>query len=234
MAIQVGDSSPVAPSDQQAAALSYPLTFSVDYPERLSRLTTAFRLLLAIPIVLLMYSLVGYEPSYYEATWGDVHVVIPDITVFGIFGGLLFLAPLLMLLFRKKYPRWWFDWNLALLRFQNRVFVYLLLLRDEYPSTDEDQAVHLDMRYPDAAAELNRWLPLVKWLLAIPHYLILFFLTLGSMVVVPIAWFAILITGRYPRGLFDFLVGYLRWSNRVTAYAFILTTDRYPLFRLGP
>jgi Domain of unknown function (DUF4389) len=221
-----------APSDQQAASQSYPLTFSVDYPERLSRLTTFFRLLLAIPIVLLMYFLVGYEPSFtFKVTYEDVPIGIPDITAIG---GLLFLAPLLMLLFRKKYPRWWFDWNLALLRFQNRLSVYLGLLRDEYPSTDEDQAVHLDMRYPDAATELNRWLPLVKWLLAIPHYVILVFLSLATMVVMVIAWFAILITGRYPRGLFDFVVGYLRWTNRVTAYAFILTTDRYPPFRLGP
>ena len=155
------------------------------------------------------------------------------VPTFITIAGLLVLAPLLMILFRRKYPRWGFDWNLQLLRFQNRVNVYLFLLRDEYPSTDEEQAVHLDMRYPDAV-ELNRWLPLVKWLLAIPHYLVLFVLFLVSLVAVVIAWFAILITGRYPRALFDFIVGFLRWNNRVIAYAFVLTTDRYPPFRLTP
>ncbi|HLB27192.1 MAG TPA: DUF4389 domain-containing protein, partial [Dehalococcoidia bacterium] len=143
-----------------------------------------------------------------------------------------FAAPLVMILFRQKYPRWWFDWNLQLLRFSNRVGAYLGLLRDEYPSTDEEQAVRLQIQYPDARSDLNRWLPLVKWFLAIPHYVVLVFLAIAGVVAVIIAWFAILFTGRYPRGLFDFVVGVMRWSNRVTAYAFVLTTDRYPPFSL--
>jgi hypothetical protein len=147
-------------------------------------------------------------------------------------GGLLFLPPLLLLLFRRKYPRWWFDWNLELLRFSNRVSAYVALLRDEYPSTDERQAVRLDIRYPQADRELNRWLPLVKWLLAIPHYIALFFLGIAAFIVIVISWFAILFTGRYPRALFDFVVGFMRWQNRVTGYAFILVTDAYPPFRL--
>jgi len=227
------------PFDPKPAAQGYPLTFSVDYPERLSRLKTAFRLILVIPIVLVMAALVGPEKIHvsftaltYEDVIGTQDIVIFVPNPFVAFGGLLFLAPLLMIVFRRKYPRWWFDWNLQLLRFQNRITAYLYLLRDEYPSTDDEQAVHLGMRYPDAATELNRWLPLVKWLLAIPHYVILLVLGLVSMVVVVIAWFAILITGRYPRPLFGFVVGFLRWGNRVTAYAFLLTTDRYPPFRL--
>ena len=139
-----------------------------------------------------------------------------------------------MILFREKYPRWWFDWNVELLRFQNRVGVYGALMDDRYPSTDERQSVRLEIPYPDARTELNRWLPLVKWLLAIPHYVVVAFLVLAALFVVIFCWFAILFTGRFPRGAFDFLVGVGRWQNRVTAYAFLLATDRYPPFRLAP
>jgi hypothetical protein len=139
-----------------------------------------------------------------------------------------------MILFRQKYPRWWFDWNLELLRFQNRVGVYFALLDDRYPSTDEHQAVRLDFPYPDARRDLNRWLPLVKWFLAIPHYVVLLFLWLAAFVCVILAWFAILFTGRYPQGLFEFVVGVTRWGNRVIGYAFMLVTDEYPPFRLEP
>jgi len=136
----------------------------------------------------------------------------------------------LMIVFRQKYPRWWFDWNLELLRFSNRVGTYVALMNDRYPSTDERQWVQLDFPYPDAQQELNRWLPLVKWLLAIPHYIVLFFLYLAAIVVVIAAWFAILFTGRYPRGIFTFVEGVARWHNRVVGYAFIMVTDRYPPF----
>jgi hypothetical protein len=146
----------------------------------------------------------------------------------------LFLPTLLLIVFRQKYPRWWYDWNLQLTRFGNRVGAYLLLLRDEYPSTDEHPWVELDFPYPDAQRDLNRWLPLVKWLLAIPHYVVLLFLYLGALFAVIAAWFAILFTGRYPRGLFDFIAGVMRWTNRVVAYSMALTTDRYPPFRLSP
>ena len=138
-----------------------------------------------------------------------------------------------MILFRQKYPKWWFDWNVALTKFSARVAAYIDLLTDEYPSTDEDQVVHIEIPYPDVKNGLNRWLPLVKWLLAIPHYIILWFLWIAAIVCVVIAWFAILFTGRYPRGLFDFVVGVYRWSLRVAAYALLLTTDRYPPFALG-
>jgi len=149
-------------------------------------------------------------------------------------GGLLFAGPLLMILFRQKYPRWWFDWNLELQRFTNRVYVYFLLMDDRYPSTDERQGVRLDYPYPDVPRDLNRWLPLVKWLLAIPHYVVLFFLYIGAVFMAIAAWFAVVFTGRYPRGVFDYLVGVGRWTNRVVAYAFTLVTDEYPPFRLAP
>jgi hypothetical protein len=209
----------------EAGSTAYPVTFSVDYPEReLNRLTTGFRLIVAIPILIVLAAL-GGEGAHYgnQQSWAFG----------GGAGGLLFLAPLLMILFRQKYPRWWFDWNLELLRFQNRVGVYLALMDDRYPSTDERQSVQLELPYPDAERDLNRWLPLVKWLLAIPHFILLVFLWLAAVVAVIIAWFAILFTGRYPRGLFDFVLGVLRWGNRVVAYAFILVTDEYPPFRLS-
>jgi hypothetical protein len=223
--------------DQQTVEPGYPLEFHVDYPETLSRSKTAIRPMLAIPILALLAALVG--AGYLTGTGGLTaefavepyfRVTVPN---FLITAGLLVLAPLLMIVFRQKYPRWWFDWNLQLMRFQNRISVYLFLLRDEYPSTDDEQAVQLNMRYPDARTELSRWLPLVKWLLALPHYLVLLVLGALSLVAAVVAWFAILITGRYPRPLFDFIVGFLRWNNRVTAYALVLITDRYPPFRMS-
>jgi hypothetical protein len=204
----------------------YPVQFSVDYPARsLDRLTTAFRIFTVIPIAIVLATVAGN--TWHSSGRSDSMVVVAGA------GGLLFLGPLLMILFRQKYPRWWFDWNRELLRFTNRVTAYLALMDDRYPSTDEEQSVHLDFPYPDVPQELNRWLPLVKWFLAIPHYVVLFFLGIAALVAVVVAWFAILFTGRYPRGLFDFVEGVIRWSNRVTGYALILVTDRYPPFRLG-
>jgi hypothetical protein len=202
----------------------YAVRFVVD-PQDVprNRLTTAFRIFVAIPIVIVLALISG---GTFTWTGGGNSRGIAAA------GGLLVLAPVVMILFRQKYPRWWFDWNLALWRFTNRVGAYLLLLRDDYPSTDEEQAVHLDVGYPDVPNDLNRWLPLVKWFLAIPHYVVLLFLWIAAIVVVVIAWFAILFTGRYPPGMFDFVVGVMRWHNRVVGYAFVLATDRYPPFSL--
>jgi hypothetical protein len=213
-------------SSQTAGDERYPVRLSVEYPDRqLNRLSTAFRLIVAIPILIVAATIEG------GGTFGAGGKG-PTIALAA--GGLLFLPPLLMIVFRQKYPRWWFDWNLELLRFSNRIAVYLALMDDRYPSTDERQGVALDFPYPDAKTGLNRWLPLVKWLLAIPHYVVLVFLWIGAVVAVVISWFAILFTGRYPRGLFDFVLGVLRWGNRVVAYAFLLITDEYPPFRLSP
>ena len=205
---------------------TYAVRFSVGYPDRpLDRLTTFFRLFVAIPILIVLGSVSG---GTWQWTSGKSTVVAAGA------GGLLFFAPLLMIVFRQKYPRWWFDWNLELLRFTNRVAVYLALLDDRYPATDEQQSVRLDYPYPDVQRDLNRWLPLVKWFLAIPHYVVLFFLSIGAVVVVIVAWFAILFTGRYPKEMFDFVEGVMRWHNRVIGYALVLVTDRYPPFRLAP
>jgi Domain of unknown function (DUF4389) len=201
----------------------YPVRFSVDYPDRpLNRLTTGFRFITVIPIAILMATLehVNVQAGRH---WFEVTTA----------GGLIVLATVLMLLFRQKYPRWWFDWNLEFSRFSNRVTVYFALMDDRYPSTDDHQSVHLD--FPEVSGpELNRWLPLVKWFLAIPHYIVLFFLGVAAFFVVIFAWFAILFTGRYPRGAFEFVEGVLRWGNRVGGYAFVLVTDAYPPFSLSP
>jgi len=197
----------------------FPATLEIDYPDReLDRLTSVFRLFTVIPIAIVLGLL----------TTAAVHSDSTHHTVGS--GGTMFLATVLMLLFRQKYPRWWFDWNLALTRFSTRVAAYLALLCDEYPSTDDEQAVHINIPYPDAKQDLSRWLPLVKWFLAIPHYVFLFFLSIAAIFCVIIAWFAILFTGRHPRSLFDFVVGVFRWWLRVAAYAFLLTTDCYPPF----
>jgi hypothetical protein len=205
---------PPSPAAARLPETQHPVQYAVDYPDRpLNRLTTGLRIFTAIPILIVAATVSG---SSYAG------------------GGVLFLGPLLMILFRQKYTRWWFDWNRELLRFQNRVGVYVALMDDRYPSTEEAQSVHLDFEYPDAGRDLNRWLPLVKWLLAIPHYIVLFFLYIGALIAIVIAWFAILFTGRYPRGLFDYLVGVGRWHNRVVGYAFLLITDEYPPFSLAP
>lgn len=202
---------------------AYPLTLSVDYPEKLDRLTTFFRPIVAIPILVILSLLSG---SYSAGDSSD------EVRLRLSSAGIVFLPLVLLILFRQKYPRWWFNWNYSLTAFSIRVAAYLTLLRDEYPSPDEEQAVHLDIVYPNAATDLNRWLPLIKWFLAIPHYIVLFFLSIAAIVAVVIAWFAILITGNYPRSLFDFVVGVIRWFLRVGAYAFLLVTDRYPPFSL--
>ena len=215
--------------DTMQTVPGYPATLDVDYPDRpLNRLTTFFRAFTIIPIAIVLGTVSGATHVYTGGSGSGRTLIVVGA------GGALFAGPLLMILFRQKFPRWWFDWNLELTRFSSRVTVYAALLDDRYPSTDEQQSLHLDISYPDVPRDLNRWLPLVKWLLAIPHYVVLAFLILGAFVSVVIAWFAILFTGRYPRGLFDFVVGVGRWGLRVAAYAFLLTTDRYPPFSLKP
>lgn len=193
----------------------YPARLEIDHPDRLSRLTTLLRIVWIVPILAVYVLLTG---------GGGAN---------GVEGG-LFVGTLLLLLFRQRYPRWWFDFQLEFARFGTRLGAYAALLTDSYPSTEDQQTVHLELDYPDAKGDLDRWLPLVKWLLALPHYVILVVLAVAAFFAIIVAWVAILITGRYPRGLFDFVVGVLRWSLRVQAYAFLLITDRYPPFRLGP
>ncbi len=212
----------VAQSDQYAARLE------IDYPEELDRLTTLFRLIWIIPIVILVSILSSGWDQYAQSETGET--VRTSGT--GISVGLA-VATALMILFRQRYPRWWFNFALELGRFGARIGAYGALLTDQYPSTEDEQSVHLELDYPDAQNDLNRWLPLVKWFLAIPHYIVLAFLFVGVIFAVVIAWFAILFTGTYPRALFDYVVGVGRWGLRVSAYAFLLITDRYPPFSLS-
>jgi len=186
----------------------YPVNLKIDYSETSIKLTALFRLVLVIPIIIVIALISSYAET-------------------------LSLAVALMILFREKYPKWWFDWNLALTKFWLRIAVYGLLMRDEYPSTDDDQSIQVDIPYPDVKKDLNRWMPLFKWILVIPHLIVLLLIFIAVVVCSVFAWFAILFTGRYPKGIFDFVEGFLRWSLRVNAYVFLLTTDEYPPFRLG-
>jgi hypothetical protein len=211
----------------QSVTSEYPARLQVDYPDQLNRVTTLFRVIVSIPIVILI-TILSAEAT--QTAYDRSGEAITQ-TSGGISGG-LFLATLLMIVIRRRYPRWWFDFARELTRFGARVGAYVALLTDQYPSTEDEQSVHLEVDYPDVERDLNRWLPLVKWLLAIPHYLILIVLSVGAVFAVVIAWFAILFTGRYPQVLFDFVVGVGRWWLRVQAYAFLLVTDRYPPFSL--
>jgi len=185
----------------------YPVNLKIEYSEKSNKSTALFRLVLIIPIVIIL----AIISSYAEA---------------------LSLAVGLLILFREKYPKWWFDWNVGITKFTYRIVAYGLLMRDEYPSTDDDQAVKVDIPYPDVKKDLNRWMPLVKWILAIPHIIVLIFIFIAVVFCSVFAWFAILLTGRYPKVVFDFVEGFLRWSLRVNAYMLLLTTDEYPPFRL--
>ncbi len=218
---------PPPPATSPPPTSPYPARLAIRYPERLDRVTTAFRIILAIPIGILFGILSGGGTEWVQTGSGEWVAV----TTSGIAGS-LFAATLLMILFRKRYPRWWFDFALELTRFGYRIGAYLALLTDQYPSTVEQQSVALDVDYPDVEQDLARGMPLVKWFLAIPHYFVLFFLAIGAFFAVVFAWFAIIFTGRYPRSVFDFVVGVGRWGLRVNAYAFLLTTDRYPPFSL--
>ena len=205
---------------------AYEARLTVEYPERnLNRLSTALRFLYLIPIGIVLALLEGSTFNFGGGAEEGFQI--------GASGaGILAVPVLLMIVFRQKYPRWWFDFNVELARFSTRVCAYLALMSDKYPSTDEQQSVRLDIDYPNVEQDLNRWLPLVKWLLAIPHYIVLFFLFVAAVVAVIVAWFAVLFTGRYPRSIFDFVEGVLRWGLRVEAYALLLVTDRYPPFSL--
>lgn len=211
----------------------YPARLNIDYPERLDRVTTFFRLIWAIPIVVIA-SLLSAAATETVTVVTEAGEIVSKVTRSGggIAGG-LFVATMLMIVFRQRYPRWWFDFARELTRFETRVGAYVALLTDKYPSTVDEQSVHLEIDYPDVEKDLNRWLPLVKWFLAIPHYIVLVVLVIVVILAVVVAWFAILLTGRYPRGIFDFVVGVGRWVLRVQAYAFLLVTDRYPPFSLS-
>lgn len=205
-------------------AAEYPVKLSIEYPEKCDRLTTFFRFFVAIPILIIL----GLLSDYYGQTHETTRMYYYASGV-----GFVFVPTVLMILFNKKYPRWWFDWNVNLIKFVTRVDAYVLLLTHEYPSTDEEQRVHVEIPYPDVERDLGRGMPLIKWLLVLPHVIVLTVLWIAAMACVIIAWFAILFTEKYPAELFDFVVGVMRWGIRVFAYAVLLTTDIYPPFSLS-
>ncbi|MBS3786676.1 DUF4389 domain-containing protein [Candidatus Bipolaricaulota bacterium] len=212
----------------ERATSEKPTKLTIEYPDRqLDRFTTFFRPIVAIPILIVLGTLSGAPVFWESAPWGWGWIGQWDWQNAAAF---VVVPTALMIIFRKKYPRWWFDWNINMAKFVARVFSYMALLTDTYPSTDDEQGVHLDLHYPEVSEELTSWMPLIKWFLAIPHYIILFFLNIAATMVVIIAWFAILFTGRYPRGMFDFVVNVYHWNLRVLAYAFLLITDKYPAF----
>jgi hypothetical protein len=224
---------------------AYPVTLNIDYPDRkLNRLTSFFRIFVIIPIAIVLCLITSQalssssQPSKQliraiQANPEQTERLLKNAWTSGFStGGLVFLSTVLMILFRKKYPKWWFDWNVNLTKFSARVINYFDLMTDVYPSTDEEQAVHIEISYSDAKKDIKPWMPLVKWFLAIPHYIVLGCLMIAALVVWIIVWFAILFTGKYPRSMFDFMVGVFRWYLRVLAYAFILVTDTYPPFSL--
>jgi hypothetical protein len=211
----------------RAGAAPYAARLTIDYPEKLDRMTTLLRAIWIIPIAVVLGLLTASGNQTMVTASGEQIASVGG----GLLAGLAF-ATALMIAIRVRYPRWWFDFARELTRFGARVGAYFALLTDRYPSTVEEQAVHLEVDYPDVDRDLNRWLPLVKWLLAIPHYIVLVFLSIGAVFAIVIAWFAILITGRYPQPLFNYVVGVSRWGLRVSAYAFLLVTDRYPPFSL--
>ena len=203
---------------------NYPVNLKIDYSEKSNRLTVFFRIFLAIPILIILALLTSEIQDNKEISDENKHVYSV---------GVVFLPTMLMIVFRQKYPKWWYNWNLELTKFSTRVAAYILFIRDDYPSTDEEQAVHITIPYPDAKQDLNRWLPLIKWFLAIPHVIVLCFLFIGVIFSTIYVWFFILFAGRYPKVFFDYVVGFIRWSIRVSAYALMLTTDEYPPFRLS-
>ncbi len=224
----------IPPADRSSSG-QYAARLEIDYPPKLDRLSSFFRIFTIIPIAIILGLIAGAgEQVHYTQYLNQANQVVQTSrdTTGGIVGG-LYLATLLMILFRQRYPRWWFDFSRELARFGARFGAYCMLLTDQYPSTVEEQAVHLDIDYPEVTSQLNRWMPLIKWFLVIPHFIVLAFLLIGVVFAVIIAWFAILFTGRYPQGLFNYIVGVMRWGIRVDAYAFLLVTDRYPPFSLS-
>jgi hypothetical protein len=190
------------------AAADYPARFDVEYPERLSRWKIFVKWLFAIPHFIIVYLL-------------------------QIVGALMVFVAFFSILFTKRWPLMMFEFMVQIQRWTENVTVYALTLqRDEYPPFSGEAGEYAVLFEIDNDESLSRWKIFVKWLLVIPHLIVLAFLAIAASVAVFIGFFAILFTARFPRGLFDFVVGVLRWTIRVNAYAGWLMTDRYPPFSL--
>jgi hypothetical protein len=182
-----------------------------------NRVTAFFRLILAVPALIFVSS---FAPS---AAFSDEAA--------GIFAGLLAVPAGLAIVVRQVYPSYVLVFNEALLSLQTRVDAYLVLLTDEYPSIEENDIVSVTFPEVDAK-QLNRWLPLIKWLLALPLYLVGIVYFIYATLLTLLGWFSILFTGRYPEVCAEGVVGTIAYWNRVVGYAFLLVTDEYPTFSL--
>ena len=182
-----------------------------------NRLTALFRIILVVPAFI-------FVSSFAPAT-----AVSDD--AFGIFAGLLALPAALAIVVRQVYPSFVLAFNEALLSLQTRVDAYLLLLTDEYPSIEENDLVSVTFPEVDAK-QLNRFLPLIKWLLALPLYLVGILYIIYAALLTLLGWFSILFTGNYPEVCAEGVVGTIAYWNRVVGYAFLLVTDEYPTFSL--
>ena len=190
----------------EGTTASYPLTYDVEYPGELSRWLIFVKWLLAIPHLIVVYGL-------------------------GVAASLLTFIAFFAILFTKRYPRELFDFVVNINRWNANVISYLFLLRDDYPPFSWDSGLYpvtYEVAYPE---ELSRWLIFVKWLLVIPHIIVLSFLFVGMFLALIAAWFAILFTGRFPESLFRFVVGVNRWQLRANAYMNLMC-DEYPPFSM--
>ncbi len=189
-----------------ATTSEYPVRFDCSYPEGGNRFLILARWLLAIP-----------------------HLVITSILMdlVALFAFFAFFT----ILFTRRYPEGMFRLAVGFQRWYYNTLAYVLF-HDRYPPFSVDEGEYAPLSFDvERPEQFNRWLPLVKWLLAIPHYVVVTVLSFFALFVYLYVWVAVLVTGRYPRGAFDFLVGVGRWTARMNAYVYLLT-DEYPPFSL--
>ena len=190
------------------------ITVQLDNRDRMS---VALRIFLVVPIAIFVSAFTAWSGSSEASTF---------------LSGLLFLPVLLALVFRGIYPSYVLDFNRALLALSTRVTAYIFLLNDKYPSIEDSADVKITFPEIAGGAKLNRYLPLVKWLLALPLYIVGFVYTIYGLAVLIFTWFTILFTGKMPAFSGGVLLGVTQFWNRVYGYAFLLVTDEYPSFSL--
>ena len=190
------------------------ITVQLDNRDRKSVL---LRIFLVVPMAIFISAFTAWSGSTEASTF---------------LSGLLFLPVLLALVFRGIYPSYILDFNRSLLALSTRVTAYILLLNDKYPSIEESEDVKITFPDVEGGAKLNRYMPLVKWLLAVPLYIVGVVYAFYGLAVLIFTWFTILFTGKMPAFSGEVLLGVTQYWNRVYGYAFLLVTDEYPSFSL--